>query len=313
MRKKTSDYVLLGAKGVAMGAADAIPGVSGGTIAFITGIYDELLFAINSFDLEALKLLTSFRFAAFWKKINGSFLVTLVSGVATGVILNLMLIDYLLRHHPIPVWSFFFGLILVSAPLILREIRVWNWRIVAMLLLGSVIAYVITILTPASTPNELWFIFFCGALAICAMILPGISGAFILLLLGKYQYIAGAVKELNVIVVLVFMAGCVTGLLSFTRFLSWILKNYHNATVALLAGFMLGSLNKLWPWRQVLEYTTNSKGEQVAAFDKSIWPWNYVNITGKDPQIFQAILMMAVGVFIVVIIEKIAARHKTKI
>lgn len=296
-----------------MGAADAIPGVSGGTIAFITGIYDELLSAINSFDLEAFRLLFTFRLREFWQKVNGNFLLVLVSGLALGVILNLMLIDYLLTHHPIPVWSFFFGLILVSAPLVLREIRAWNPGVIVMLLAGTVMGYFITVLTPTTTPDGLWFIFACGAIAICAMILPGISGAFILLLLGKYQYVAGAVKELNIVIILVFIAGCVSGLLSFTRFLSWILKNYHNATVALLAGFMLGSLNKIWPWREVLEYTTNSKGEQVAAFDKSIWPWNYVDITGKDPQIFQAILMMAVGVFIVVIIEKIASRHKTKI
>ncbi len=296
-----------------MGAADAIPGVSGGTIAFITGIYDELLSAINSFDLEAFRLLFTFRLREFWQKVNGNFLLVLVSGLALGVILNLMLIDYLLTHHPIPVWSFFFGLILVSAPLVLREIRAWNPGVIVMLLAGTVMGYFITVLTPTTTPDGLWFIFACGAIAICAMILPGISGAFILLLLGKYQYVAGAVKELNIVIILVFIAGCVSGLLSFTRFLSWILKNYHNATVALLAGFMLGSLNKIWPWREVLEYTTNSKGEQVAAFDKSIWPWYYVDITGKDPQIFQAILMMAVGVFIVVIIEKIASRHKTKI
>ena len=296
-----------------MGAADAIPGVSGGTIAFITGIYDELLLSINAVDAEALKLLFKMRIREFWAKINGNFLLVLVLGVGVGVILNLLLIDYLLKNHPIPVWSFFFGLILVSAPLILREIKEWNPRTIGMLLFGIVAAYLITILTPTSTPNELWFIFICGAIAICAMILPGISGAFILLLLGKYQYIATSVKELNIVVVLVFIAGCITGLLSFVRFLSWILKNYHNATVALLAGFMLGSLNKVWPWRKVLEYTTNSKGEQIPAFDKSVWPWEYVNVTGKDPQVFLAILMMAFGVLLVVLIEKIAARHKTKI
>lgn len=296
-----------------MGAADAIPGVSGGTIAFITGIYDELLLSINAVDAQAVKLLAQLRFREFWAKINGNFLTVLVSGLAVGVILNLLLIDYLLKHHPIPVWSFFFGLIMVSAPLILREIRTWDARTIGMLILGIIIAYLITILTPTNTPNDLWFVFVCGAIAICAMILPGISGAFILLLLGKYQYIATAVKELNVAVVLVFIAGCVTGLLSFVRFLSWILKNYHNATVALLAGFMVGSLNKVWPWRKVLEYTTNSKGEQIPAFDKSVWPWDYVNITGKDAQVFVAILMMASGVFIVVFIEKIAARRKPKI
>lgn len=296
-----------------MGAADAIPGVSGGTIAFITGIYDELLMSIRAFDIEAIKLATSFRFRELWTKINGNFLLVLVSGLAVGVILNLILIDYLLRNHPIAVWSFFFGLILVSAPLILREIKKWDFRAIVMLLIGIALAYMITVLTPTSTPNDLWFIFLCGAIAICAMILPGISGAFILLLLGKYQYVATAVKELDIVVIIVFIAGCVTGLLSFVRFLTWILKNYHNATVALLAGFMVGSLNKVWPWREVVEYTTNSKGEQIPAFDRSILPWDYFNLTGKDPQIFLAIMLMALGVFIVVLIEKLAARHKNKI
>lgn len=296
-----------------MGAADAIPGVSGGTIAFITGIYDELLMSIRAFDIEAIKLATSFRFRELWTKINGNFLLVLVSGLAVGVILNLILIDYLLRNHPIAVWSFFFGLILVSAPLILREIKKWDFRAIVMLLIGIALAYMITVLTPTSTPNDLWFIFLCGAIAICAMILPGISGAFILLLLGKYQYVATAVKELDIVVIIVFIAGCVTGLLSFVRFLTWILKNYHNATVALLAGFMVGSLNKVWPWREVVEYTTNSKGEQIPAFDRSILPWDYFNVTGKDPQIFLAIMLMALGVFIVVLIEKLAARHKNKI
>jgi putative membrane protein len=311
--RKLSDYILLNAKGVAMGAADAIPGVSGGTIAFITGIYDELLMSIRAFDIEAIKLATSFRVRELWTKINGNFLLVLVSGLAVGVILNLILIDYLLRNHPIAVWSFFFGLILVSAPLILREIKKWDFRAIVMLLIGIALAYMITVLTPTSTPNDLWFIFLCGAIAICAMILPGISGAFILLLLGKYQYVATAVKELDIVVIIVFIAGCVTGLLSFVRFLTWILKNYHNATVALLAGFMVGSLNKVWPWREVVEYTTNSKGEQIPAFDRSILPWDYFNVTGKDPQIFLAIMLMALGVFIVVLIEKLAARHKNKI
>jgi putative membrane protein len=310
---RLSQKILLAAKGLAMGAADAIPGVSGGTIAFITGIYDQLIDAINSIDTEAIRLLTALRFSDFWKKINGGFLLVLVSGIAIGVVLNLLLINYFLQHYPILVWSFFFGLILVSAPLILRNIRRPNLQIVIMLLTGVIVAYSITVLAPTETPNALWFIFVCGAVAICAMILPGISGAFILLLLGKYQFIADSLRSLNVVVILVFLAGCVTGLLSFSRILSWILKNYHNATVALLAGFMLGSLNKLWPWRQVLEYRTDSSGEQIAAFDKSILPWNYFEVTGKDPQVFQAILMMALGVFVVVLIEKIAERLKTKI
>ncbi len=296
-----------------MGAADVVPGVSGGTVAFITGIYDELLESIKAVDLDALKLLLKFEIRDFWEKINGSFLATLFAGIATSLFSLAKLMTYLLANHPILIWSFFFGLILISAPLVLREIKKWNIAIVLTFFVGAGIAYGITVLSPAQSPEAIWFIFLSGSLAICAMILPGISGAFILLLIGKYQYMINAIINFNIPVILVFMAGCALGLIFFSRFLSWILKKYHSATVALLAGFMIGSLNKVWPWREVLEYVTNSKGEQVPAFDQSILPWNYFASTGKDPQVFLAILMMALGVFLVVLIEKIAVRLKTKI
>jgi putative membrane protein len=295
-----------------MGAADVIPGVSGGTIAFITGIYDELLHSIKSVDVDAFKLLFTFRLRDFWKKINGTFLIVLLSGIGTSIISLAKIVIFLLKQYPIFIWSFFFGLILISAPLVMREIKKWHLTTGISFVLGIGIAYAITVLSPTQSPDYIWFIFFSGALAICAMILPGISGAFILLLIGKYQYIITALIELNFPVILVFMAGCVIGLMGFSRFLTWILDHYHHVTVALLAGFMLGSLNKVWPWRVVLEYATDSKGEQVAVFDKSILPWNYLSVTGKDPQLFQAIFMMALGVFMVVLIEKIAARLKTK-
>jgi putative membrane protein len=311
--RRFKDYLLLYLKGVGMGAADVVPGVSGGTVAFITGIYDELLFSINAIDAEAFRLLARFRIAQFWERINGNFLIVLLAGIGTSLLSLANLMTYLLKYHPVIIWSFFFGLILISAPLVLREIKKWSVGTVLSFLVGCGIAYVITVLSPTQTPNGLWFIFIAGAIAICAMILPGISGAFILLLLGKYSYMILALTSFNLPVVLVFIAGCATGLLLFSRFLTWILKNYHSATVALLAGFMLGSLNKVWPWREVLEYVTNSEGEQVPVFDRSVLPWNYVELTGKDPQVFQAILMMALGVFIVVLIEKIAERLKTKI
>jgi putative membrane protein len=296
-----------------MGAADVVPGVSGGTVAFITGIYDELLYSINSVDTTAFRLLIKFRLKEFWKKINGNFLIVLLAGIGTSLLSLAKLMIYLLQHHPIKIWSFFFGLILISAPLVLREIRKWNGGAVVSFVIGSGIAYAITVLSPTQTPNGIWFVFISGAIAICAMILPGISGAFILLLLGKYAYMISALTQAKIGIIAAFMAGCIVGILSFSRFLSFILKNYHSATVALLAGFMLGSLNKVWPWREVLEYITNSEGQQVPVFDRSILPWNYFEITGKDPQVFQAILMMALGVFIVVLIEKIAERLKTKI
>ncbi|MBL7857226.1 MAG: DUF368 domain-containing protein [Cyclobacteriaceae bacterium] len=311
--KTLKDYILLYVKGLSMGAADVIPGVSGGTVAFITGIYDELLNSIKSVDLDALKLILKFDLKGFWQKINGKFLATLFAGIITSLLSLAKLMTYLLEHHPILIWSFFFGLILIAAPLVLREIKRWTIGAIITFFVGAGVAYAITVLSPAQSPDALWFVFLAGALAICAMILPGISGAFILLLIGKYQFMISALIGFNLPVVLVFMAGCVVGLIGFSRFLSWILNHYHSATVALLAGFMLGSLNKVWPWREVVEYVTNSKGVQVPAFDKSILPWNYMAITGKDPQVFQAILMMALGVFIVVLLEKIAARLKTKI
>jgi putative membrane protein len=295
-----------------MGAADVVPGVSGGTVAFITGIYDELLHSIKAIDLEAFRLLYKFKLVDFWKKINGNFLIVLFAGIASSLLSLAKIVIYLLAHHPILIWSFFFGLIMISAPLVLREIKKWEAGTALTFILGIGIAYAVTILSPTQSPEYLWFIFLAGALAICAMILPGISGAFILLLIGKYQYMITAILEFNIPVILVFAGGCVLGLMGFSRFLTWILAQYHHATVALLAGFMLGSLNKVWPWREVLEYATNSKGEQIAVFDKSILPWNYLSVTGKDPQLFQAILMMALGVFIIVLIEKIAARLKTK-
>jgi putative membrane protein len=305
--------LLLFAKGVGMGAVDVVPGISGGTVALITGIYEQLLLSINAIDAEALRLLMRFRLAEFWHKINGNFLTVLLCGILTSLLGLSRGMIYMLINHPIIIWSFFFGLILISAPLVLRKITDWNMATVFSLFVGVAIAYLVTRVPPAQTPANLFFIFCAGTLSVCAMILPGLSGAFILLLLGKYQFIAGTLPDFNLPVLAVFFTGCVAGLLSFSRILTWILKNYHNATVALLAGFMLGSLNKVWPWRQVLEYVTDRGGKQIPAFDKSILPWNYFELTGKDPQVFQAIMMMAVGVFIVVLIEKIAERLKTKI
>lgn len=310
--RKIQDYILLYFKGMGMGAADVVPGVSGGTIAFITGIYEELLASLKAIDLEAFRLLFRFRIKELWQKVNGNFLVALLAGIATSILTLAKMVTYLLEHQPILIWSFFFGLILISAPLVLREIKKWNIATGFACLAGVAIAYSITVVSPTQTPTELWFTYFCGALAICAMILPGISGAFILLLLGKYEFMINALVDLNIAVVIVFVLGCISGLLLFSRALSWILEKYHSLTVALLAGFMVGSLNKVWPWREVLEFATNSKGEQVPAFDRSILPGDYLSLTGKDPMVFKAILLMALGVFIVIAIERFAARLKTK-
>lgn len=295
-----------------MGAADVVPGVSGGTVAFITGIYEELINSLKSIDVQCIRLLAQFKIAEFWKKINGSFLIVLLSGIVTSLISLARLMTYLLDNHPILIWSFFFGLILVSSPLIMRDIAKWTLGSAVSFIAGIVIAYLITVISPTETPTNLPFIFFCGALAICAMILPGISGAFILLLIGKYEYMITSLIELNIPVILIFVLGCFLGLVGFSRFLSWILTHYRFPTLALLAGFMIGSLNKVWPWKQVISFRLNHEGVQVPAFDKSILPWDYFSKTGQDPQVFKAILCAALGVFLVVAIEKTAAMLKTK-
>jgi putative membrane protein len=296
-----------------MGVADLVPGVSGGTVAFITVIYDELLYSLNSIDRESFGLLVKSKISEFWTKINGAFLATLFAGIVTSLLFLAKLVTHLLGHHAILIWSFFFGLILISAPLVLREIRKWNIALAITFLLGVGITYSLTLVPPSQLPEGIFFIFVAGALAVCGLILPGISGSFILLIIGKYQYLINSLISLNVTLIIAFSAGCVIGLLIFSRLLRWMLHNYRSASIALLSGLMLGSLNKVWPWREILEYVTNSKGEQVPAFDKSILPWHYFATTGKDPQVLQAILMMALSVFLVVLIEKIAVRLKTKI
>lgn len=295
-----------------MGCADVIPGVSGGTIAFISGIYEELINSIKSIDLNAVRLLFSFQLVILWKKINGNFLICVLAGIVTSLLSLSKLMTYLLIHHPISIWSFFFGLILISSPLILRDIKSWNFFTVISFIVGTVIAYFITVISPTQTPNNLFFIFFCGAFAICAMILPGISGAFILLLIGKYQYMITALIEFNLPVILVFALGCFLGLVGFSHFLSWILNHYRFPTLAMLAGFMIGSLNKVWPWKEVTAYRINHEGIQEPAFDKSIWPAKYFEVYGQDPQIFYAILYAALGIFLVVAIEKTASYLKSK-
>ena len=247
---------MVAVKGACMGAADVIPGVSGGTIAFITGIYDQLIGSINSTNGEAIRLFFSGRFKEFWKHINGSFLVSLFCGILFSVLTLAGLMQYLLEHHPIQTWAFFFGLIVASSIFILKGIEGWNMKYVIFVILGIILGVVVCTLSPTQTPDALWFIFLSGAIAICAMILPGISGSFILLILGKYKFIMGAITGLtsgaavgeSMVILSVFAVGAVCGLLSFSKFLHWLLGRYHKQTLLVLAGFIIGSLVKVWPW-----------------------------------------------------------------
>ncbi len=308
--RSIKDYLLLFVKGLLMGGADVVPGVSGGTIAFITGIYEELIDTIKSIDPARLKLLFKGEIKLFWQQINGNFLVSLGLGIIISLKSLASLMTYLMEHHPIQLWSFFLGLILISSIVILRQIKQWSVGVVVAGLVGIALSYGITSMAPAQTSDSYVMIFFSGALAICAMILPGISGAFILLIIGKYQLVIKALSQLEFDVILVFVLGAGVGILLFVRLISWLLHKYHNYAIALLAGFMMGSLNKIWPWKKVLEFRLNRHGEQVPFIEQNILPNNFLEITGKEPLIMQAVLYMAIGFFIVVVVEKIALSLK---
>lgn len=308
--EKKRNYLLLILRGCAMGAADVVPGVSGGTIAFITGIYEELIDSIKGIDLKAVKLLFSLKFTEFWKKINGTFLISVVMGIAISIFSLAKLMTWLLEHHPIYIWSFFFGLIIASSVLVAKEIRTWNIFTILSLVAGGIIAYTITVMTPTETPNSWWFIILSGAIAICAMILPGISGAFILLLMGKYTYILGAVSSLNIGVLLLFAVGAVSGIISFSHLLSWLLKNYHTLTVSLLTGFMVGSLNKVWPWKETIQTYIDSHGIEKALVESNISPDRFAELTQTNPLLWEAILMCAFGFILIYGIEMIAKKMK---
>lgn len=306
------NYPLLILRGCAMGAADVVPGVSGGTIAFITGIYEELIDSIKAVDLQAVKLLLKFKLAEFWKKINGNFLISVIAGIGISIFSLAKLMTWLLENHPIYIWSFFFGLIIASSVLIAKEIKKWNIFTVISLILGAVIAYGITVMTPSETPDSWWFIILSGAIAICAMILPGISGAFILLLMGKYTYILGAVSAFNIGVLLLFAVGAVAGITSFSHLLSWLLKHHHTATVSLLTGFMVGSLNKVWPWKETLQTYTDSHGVEKALVESNISPVHFGELTGSDPLLWQAILMCIAGFLLIWGIETLGRKMSDK-
>lgn len=298
-------FILLYLKGVAMGAADVVPGVSGGTIAFITGIYERLINAIRSVDLDALKLVLKFDIQGFWKHIDGTFLVVLLAGVGTSVFTFAKIIPYLLVNYPEILWSFFFGLILASVYVVSNELKSWNTGIAIIGLAGVVIAYLITELTPVATPEAYWFIFISGMIAICAMILPGISGSFLLIILGKYEFIFEALKGFKLDIIAVFGLGCITGILSFSHLVNWLLKRYHDFAIALLTGFMIGALNKVWPWKQTLETYMDRHGQMKPLVTQNIYPWEYTVATGgEDPQLLWCIILGGVGFGIVFLIDK---------
>ena len=299
MERKLKDYALLVLKGMGMGAADVVPGVSGGTIAFITGIYDELIDSIKGIGAANLKLLFTGWLAEFWRKANCAFLLSVVAGIGISVLSLAKVITWLLAEQPVLVWSFFFGLVLASAWFVAKSIVGWGWKTVLALVAGAAVAWYVTVATPAETSTALPFIFLCGAIAICAMILPGISGSFILVLLGKYFYIMEAVKSLRLVVLAVFAAGALTGIAVFSRILSYTLRRFRSVTLAVLSGFMLGSLGKVWPWKKVLETYVDSHGAVKPLVEVNTLPYG---------QTAEAAALAVAGFVIVYVVEKLSER-----
>lgn len=300
-----------------MGAADVVPGVSGGTIAFITGIYEELINSIKSINLNAIKLFFSGKFTEFWKAINGTFLISVLLGIGISVFSLAKGLKFLLDNYPILVWSFFFGLIIASAIYVARTIEKWNSGTIIAGIAGIIIAYFITVITPAEANTTYWFIFLSGSIAICAMILPGISGSFILVLLGMYKFILEAVGNMEIAVIATFLVGAAIGIVAFSNVLSWLLKKFHNLTIAVLAGFMVGSLNKVWPWKEVTATFIDRHGEIKPLAERNILPGSYEQITENEAWLLGAVAMAIVGFALIFIIEgvskKVNNRSKTKL
>ena len=289
-----------------MGAADVVPGVSGGTIAFISGIYEELLETINSVNLGVVKTLKNEGVKAAWRSINGNFIVTLFLGIGISIASLAKLISYLLEAHPILIWSFFFGLVLASILYVGKQVKSWNAGAIISLIIGTGVAFWITVLPPLSSSNELWFIFVSGMIAICAMILPGISGSFILLLMGSYQTVLGAVKDKDLLTIGVFMAGAVIGLLSFSRALKWMFTKYHDLTIAVLTGFLIGSLNKLWPWKINTELLYTHSDGKKDFLQENVLPTDALS----EPQVMYAVAFCILGAGLILGMELVAKKRK---
>lgn len=297
-------YIFTILKGMGMGAADIVPGVSGGTIALITGIYEEFINALKSFSL-ILPDLKRLDFKAIWKKVNGNFLLALFAGIGISLLSLVHFIKYALNNHPVLLWSFFFGLIVASCYYVGKTVKSWNLANILGLVIGTVFTFYISSISPGETSNSLLFVFLSGMLAICAMILPGISGAFILVLLGKYNYIIESISAFRLEVIASFAAGCLVGILSFSHLLSFLLKRYHNLTIAILTGFMIGSLNKIWPWKNTLTWNIDRHGEEIPGIQENVLPANF---TESDPKVLSAILLAVAGFLLIFILENLAKK-----
>jgi len=307
-------------KGLAMGAADVVPGVSGGTIAFISGIYEELITTIHKLDLGVFKTLKKEGVKKVWQQYNLGFLASLFTGIAISILSLAKVITMLLGQYPVLVWSFFFGLVIASIIYIAKQITNYSPKAIIALVLAGVFSYGITLAKPIADTESIWFLFFAGFIAIIAMILPGISGAFILLLIGGYKIVIGAINQLSeaistfnisslgnaLLKIGVFALGAIAGLKVFSGILNWMFANHKNTTLAVLTGFMIGALNKIWPWKEVLQYRKNSHGEEIPFIERSILPGGY----HADPKIMAALFCMLAGFMIIFLLEFVANKKK---
>ncbi|MFB1003743.1 MAG: DUF368 domain-containing protein [Bacteroidia bacterium] len=309
-------------KGAAMGVAEVIPGVSGGTLAFITGIYERLLTSIGNINLSLFKTFKEDGTKAVWHKIDGLFLVKLLGGMAIGFLVGLKLVVQLLETHPVHIWSFFFGLILASIPLIGKQVKKWSGLEIVLLVLGAALVYWVTIAAPSQGSEHLFIVFLAGVVGVSALMLPGLSGSFVLLLMGMYTIIMPAIEEFThhpfgpeTLTIVAFGAGMVFGLLTFAKVLSFTFKKYPNPTLALLTGFLIGSLNKVWPWQHVLKIRTNSKGLEVVKFSESVLPSHFSQLTenflyGTNPHLLVAISIMVTAIVLVFLLDRFSPEVK---
>jgi len=305
-----SQYLILFFKGLAMGAADVVPGVSGGTIAFVSGIYIELIDTIKSVNIQALRVLKSQGLAAAWRHINGNFLVVLLSGILTSLFSLAVVMQFLLAEHPLPLWSFFVGLIVGSVIYLLRQYRFSHWREYLLFATGIAIAWGISVAPSVQLEGTLATMFFAGSIALCAMILPGISGSFILMLLGLYPVFIGAIAELQLDILMVFGLGGIIGLAVFSRVLSWLLAHYEVPVIAMMCGFLVGSLNIIWPWKQVLESVVSHSGKTIVLSAQNLWPSQYTQLVGMDAQTLLSVTAMLAGLILVLGLEYVGSRYQ---
>lgn len=300
-RQSTNNFLLVALKGFGMGAANVVPGVSGGTIALLTGIFKDIIDSINAFtQKDTWKALFSGKLKDFWKKINETFLLALMIGILLSVFTLAKVVTYTLAYHPVATWAFFFGLILASSVLMFKDVKGWKANDVIMVVIGLALGVAVCTLSPTQTTDDLWFIFVCGAIAICTMILPGISGSFILLILGKYEYIMQALTDINMPVLVVFAIGCVCGILAFAKFLRWLLSKWERQTLLVLLGFVVGSLIKVWPW---YDKTALAKA-QILRGDAIGEPLKL--------QIPEAVIFCLIGIALVVALEFLGRKKKAE-